>query len=184
MVFCNNCGKAVLEGAKFCSYCGKPIEIAGTESDSVHRESIFYRGNGTLVVKKTNTKSAAKKAANLLSLGSNGQAGYVLFSSDKNMKTNASGELIVTNRAIYCAGKDFPFDRLVSMTRRGKKAVGLTLERSFTQVGQTDKMLFGMGGLSIEAEIRVDSRDACDELFGGLQKAKTSHLVSGPPEPA
>lgn len=62
------------------------------------------------------------------------------------------------------------------MTRDGKKTVVITFEKDVAPGGQTDKGLLGMGGLSIEAEIKMGSREDCDGLFDGLQRAKTSHL--------
>lgn len=180
MPFCPTCGTKIEENSKFCSSCGTAVGSVLSNQSNVAQvqtsqttETVFYKGQGTLIIKNTKRKSAGAKAASWLALG---PIGYVAFGRDKKSKSKAEGELIVSNKAIYCAGNDYPFDRLLSLTRDGKKTVVITFENDVAPGGTTDKGVMGLGGLSIEAEIKMESREACDELFLGLQHAKTSHL--------
>lgn len=184
MAYCSNCGTLIEANSKFCKNCGSPTDgqLNSASSNVVNnqirengeREKVFYRGEGTLVIKRTQARSAGRKVASWLALG---PIGYVAFGRDKKSKSKASGELIVTNKAIYCAGNDYPFDRLISLTRHGGKTVVITFEKDVAPGGQTDKGVLGMGGLSIEAEIKTESKNTCNELFDGLQRARTSHLA-------
>lgn len=180
MPFCQSCGTKLEENSKFCPSCGTAVgSAAGGQSNviqtqmSQNSETVFYKGQGTLIIKSTKKKGAGAKAASWLALG---PIGYVAFGRDKKSKSKAEGELIVSNKAIYCAGNDYPFDRLLGLTRDGKKTVVITFEKDVAPGGTTDKGVMGLSGLSIEAEIKMDSRSACDELFLGLQHARTSHL--------
>ncbi len=180
--YCPKCGAPNEDDALFCSKCGNQLTpnvnnqttnapVIGQKSEQSER--VFYKGEGTLIIKKTKEKGAGAKAASWLALG---PVGYVAFGRDKKSKSKAEGELIVTNKAIYCAGNDYPFDRMLSLTRDGKKTVVINFEKDVAPGGQSDRGSAGFGGVSIEAEIKMDSREACDELFLGLQRAKTSHL--------
>lgn len=126
-----------------------------------------------MIIRKTAARSAARRAASWLALG---PLGYVAFGRDKKSKSKASGELIVTNKAIYRAGNDYPFDRLLRLTRDGKKTILITFEKDVAAGGQNDKGFLGMGGVSVEAEIRMDSKEECNGLFERLQRARTSHI--------
>ena len=99
------------------------------------------------------------------------------FGRDKTRKTEAEGTLVITNRAIYCAGNDYPFDRILSITRKGKKEVELTFEEGVGVGGRGDKQgVLGMGGMSVEVEIKMKEREDCDALFKGLEQAKMSNV--------
>jgi hypothetical protein len=39
-----------------------------------------------------------------------GPIGYVAIDRDKTRKTKAKGTLVVTEKAIYCAGNVYPYD--------------------------------------------------------------------------
>ncbi len=184
--YCPNCGAPNEDTAKFCVRCGSPLPVNPVNTPPIIaqsvqaqpaevKETVFYKGEGELVIRKMQQRSTARKVASWLTLG---PIGYVAFGRDKKSKTKAEGELIVTNKAIYCAGNDYPFDRLLSITRDGKKVVVLTFEKDVAPGGQggSGKDILGGGTISIEAEIKMKSKEACDELFLGLQHAKTSHL--------
>ena len=59
MAFCNNCGNPISAGSNFCNYCGKPLSTevtsvnnsSGTEQHAVMKDTVFYRGSGTLIIK-------------------------------------------------------------------------------------------------------------------------------------
>lgn len=180
MSFCPSCGTKLEENSKFCPSCGTPVNSPPSGQSNASqiqipqtKETVFYKGHGTLLIKRTKKKGAGAKAASWLAFG---PIGYVAFGRDKKSKSKAEGELIVSNKAIYCAGNDYPFDRLLSLTRDGKKTVVITFENDVAPGGDTDKGALGLSGVSIEAEIIMKSREECDELFIGLQHAKTSHL--------
>ena len=178
MSFCPSCGTKLEENSKFCPSCGTPVKSPPSGQNDASqitqtKETVFYKGHGTLVIKRTKKKGAGAKAASWLALG---PIGYVAFGRDKKSKSKAEGELIVSNKAIYCAGNDYPFNRLLSLTRDGKKTVVITFENDVAPGGDTDKGTLGLSGVSVEAEIIMKSREECDELFIGLQHAKTSHL--------
>lgn len=64
---------------------------------------------------------------------------YAAFGRDKTKKTEAEGTLVVTNKAIYCAGNDYPLDKILSITRKGKKEIELTFELGVGAGGRGDK---------------------------------------------
>lgn len=78
MVFCGNCGASVQEGTKFCPNCGKLMQPGGSstqvsqESEDVERA--FFKGEGELVVKRTEHRGAGRKMASFLA---GGPIGYV-----------------------------------------------------------------------------------------------------------
>ena len=193
MPFCSNCGTQVEPSVKFCSNCGSPMS-AGVQpvgavqpsystpqpvvpqpaSVSTPKEIAYFKGEGKLIVKKTEHRGGGRKAASFLA---GGPVGYVAFGRDKTRKTEAEGTLVITNRAIYCAGNDYPFDRILSITRKGKKEVELTFEEGVGVGGRGDKQgVLGMGGMSVEVEIKMKEREDCDALFKGLEQAKMSNV--------
>lgn len=172
MKYCSNCGAPNEDAAKFCVGCGNPLSApapaAGMPSAVVQQaqaqEQVFFKGEGALIIRKTKERSGAVKAAGAML----GPIGWIAFSGKKKIKTKAEGELIVTNKAIYCAGNAYPFDQLLSLTRHGSRAVDIEFE---ADVGPG-----GGGGVAIEAELKMDSEESCNDLFQGLQRARTSHL--------
>lgn len=127
------------------------------------KERAFFTGRGELKVKKTEHRGAGRKAASWLALG---PVGYLAFGRDKTRKTEAKGELVVTDKAIYVAGNDYPYDEVLAMTRKGGKEIELTFEAGAT-TGER---------ISIQSVIRVESKDECNRLFEALQRAKISHV--------
>ena len=137
---------------------------------SSDEERVYYRGEGELIVKKTEHRGAARKVVSFLA---GGPIGYVVFGRDKTMKTKAKGTLVVTNKAIYCAGNDYPFDRILSITKKGRirKSIELIFEKD-VQAGGRDQGIHG-GKYTIEIELKTDDIDG---LFRALEEAKMSHL--------
>ncbi len=181
MPFCNNCGTQYEGSLRFCSNCGAslqtPVPVPAQPSPPIMQTTIeekaYFRGRGELVIKKTEHRGAGRKAASWLALG---PVGYVAFGRDKTRQTKAKGDLVVTNKAIYVAGNDYPFDRLLALTRKGKKEVEFTFESGVVAGGRAEGGVLGVGGVSVEAVIKMDSGEECDQLFEGLQKAKLSHV--------
>lgn len=176
MVFCGNCGASVQEGTKFCPNCGKLMQPGGSstqvsqESEDVERA--FFKGEGELVVKRTEHRGAGRKMASFLA---GGPIGYVAFGRDKTRKSKAEGSLVVTNKAIYCAGNDYPFDRILSITKQGtiSKSIVLTFEKDVAAGGRAEGGFSGIGGMSVEVELKTKDIDG---LFRGLEQAKMSKV--------
>jgi hypothetical protein len=137
------------------------------------KETSYFKGEGKLIVKKTEHRGGGRKAVAFLA---GGPIGYAAFGRDKTRKTEAEGTLVVTNRAIYCAGNDYPFDRILSITRKGKKEIELTFEHGVQAGGRSEGGALGVGGMSVEIEIKMKEREDCDALFKGLEQAKMSNV--------
>ena len=125
----------------------------------------FLQGEGELIVKRIKHHGLGRKAASWLVLG---PVGYVLFGRDKKVKTRAKGLLVVTNKRIVCAGNEYPFDKILSITKRGKlrKSILLTFEKAEIEVrggGIT------AGGMTVEVEIKAKD---FDEVFRALERAR------------
>jgi len=176
MVFCSKCGVQNPDDAGFCSKCGSKISSVTMSPDqealkrdaAAEKEVEYYRGDGVLVVKRTEHRGAGRKAVSFLA---GGPIGYVAFGRDKTRKSKAEGMLIVTNKAIYCAGNDYPFDRILSITKGGtiSKSIILTFEHGVAAGGRAEGGLAGTGGLSVEIELKCKDMD---NLFKGLENAK------------
>jgi hypothetical protein len=104
-----------------------------------------------------------------------GPIGYVAFGRDKTRKSKAEGTLVVTNKAIYCAGNDYPFDRILSITKQGtiSKSIILTFEKDVGGGGRAEGGFGGIGGLSIEVELKTKDIDG---LFRALENAKMAGI--------
>ena len=181
MKFCSNCGSQIADGVKFCANCGNAVQR--TTQNPVYiptpppparnepEETAYFKGEGELVVKRTEHRGAGRKVASLAL----GPVGYLAFGRDKTRKSKADGMLVVTNEAIYCAGNDYPFDRIISITKQGtlSKSIVLTFEKDVEAGGRANGGALGVGGLSIEVELKT--RDI-DGLFRGLERAKMAGI--------
>lgn len=182
-MFCGKCGTQVPDDNKFCSSCGSPmtapqentINVQSPPTQVEHsdpsKEKVFYKGEGELLVRTTKHHGAGRKAASFI-LG--GGVGYLIAGRDSKRTTKAKGTLIVTNRAIYCAGNDYPFDRILAMSIIGtmQKKIHLTLDKDVGGGGRGKD--FG-GGDRISVEIEISTKDITG-LFKGLEQAKMSNV--------
>jgi hypothetical protein len=134
-------------------------------------EVAFFKGEGELVVRRTEHRGAGRKVASLAL----GPVGYLAFGRDKTRKSKAAGQLVITNEAIYCAGNDYPFDRIISITKQGtiSKSIVLTFEKDVEAGGRASGGFLGIGGLSIEVELKTKDIDG---LFRGLERAKMAGI--------
>ena len=178
MPFCSNCGFQVQAGAKFCPNCGVPVQpqVQQPSTQLVTQpteleEKAFFKGDGELIVKRTEHRGAGRKVASWLALG---PVGYVAFGRDKTRKSKAEGTLVVTNKAIYCAGNDYPFDRILSITKEGRisKSIILTFEKDVEAGGRATGGP-STGGLSVEVELKTKDVDG---LFRALEQAKMANV--------
>ncbi len=176
MAFCTNCGKEVDPTAKFCANCATPIGGGPSPAPTTPppaptggEEKSYFKGEGELIVKRTKHKGAGAKVASWLVLG---PVGYVAFGRDKTKKSKAEGTLVVTNKAIYCAGNDYPFDKILSITKEGRisKSLVLTFEKG-EGGGEQGGML--SPGITVEMEIKTKDIDA---LMRALEQAKMVNI--------
>jgi hypothetical protein len=131
----------------------------------------FYRGVGELIIKRTEHRGAARKTMGIIAGLATFGVGYVIVGKDKTRKSRAEGSIVITNKAIYVAGNDYPFDRIISITKQGRisKSIVITFESDVQAGGRASGSIAATGGLSIEAEIKTEDIDG---LFAGLEKAK------------
>ena len=194
-MFCEDCGCSLKPKAKFCSKCGASQITSQTDVDqdqlkstrddlvekvqtlqaeeSVHnleegKEKVYYRGEGELLVRTTKHHGAGRKVASVVA---GGGIGYLVAGRDSKRTTKAKGTIIVTNKAIYCAGNKFEFDNIVAMTTKGtfQKKIHLTLDKTMATGGEGGAL--SGNRISIEIEIQADDIDG---LFKGLENARMS----------
>ena len=160
--FCSKCGAQLAEGAAFCEKCG--ASITGTPVQV--EEKAYFSGEGELIVKRTKHKGIGTKAASWLALG---PVGYLAFGRDKKSKSKAKGKLVVTNKALYCAGNEYSFDKILSITKEGRirKHISLQFDTDMTAGGTA-------GGYTVEVELKTDD---IDSLFNALEQAKLSKVT-------
>ena len=183
-MFCGNCGNKNPDENKFCSGCGKPINSTteaenstptNTESESIvtqaskpdEKEKVFYKGEGELLIRTTKHHGAGRKVASFV-VGAG--VGYLIAGRDSKRTSKVKGSLVVTNKAIYCAGNKLSFDRILAMTIKGtlQKKIHLTLDKEEASGGRGK----GIGGSSrTSVEVELNTKDL-DGLFKGLEQAR------------
>ena len=197
-MFCNGCGKKNAAKAKFCSGCGGKLvgaeeetpkqlkkELKSTRDDlvekvetmqaeeSIHKlqegkEKVYYRGEGELLVRTTKHHGTGRKVASFVA---GGGIGYLIAGRDSKKTTKSKGTIVVTNKAVYCAGNKFEFDNILAMTKKGtfQKKIHLTLDKTMATGGEGGAL--SGNRISIEIEIQADDIDG---LFKGLENARMS----------
>ena len=192
-MFCEDCGYSLKSEAKFCSKCGASQVTSQTDVDqdqlkstrddlvekvqtlqaeeSIHnleegKEKVYYRGEGELLVRTTKHHGAGRKAAAFVT------GTYLIAGRDSKRTTKVKGSIVVTNKAIYCAGNKFEFDQILAMTIKGtfQKKIHLTLDKS-VGAGGRGAGLQSSSRISIEIEI---STNDINGLFKGLENARMS----------
>ena len=200
-MFCGDCGKKNTGKSKFCSGCGTKLVAPENESpkqhakkltsarddlvekvetmqaeESIHKleegkEKVYYRGEGELLVRTTKHHGAGRKVASFIA---GAGVGYLVAGRDSKRTTKSQGTIVVTNKAIYCAGNKFEFDNILAMTIKGtfQKKIHLTLDKSVGAGGrgEGDKIA---GGNRISVEIEISTNDI-NGLFKGLENARMS----------
>ena len=197
-MFCGDCGKKNTGKSKFCSGCGTKLVAPEDESpkqrkkkltsardelvekvetmqaeESIHKleegkEKVYYRGEGELLVRTTKHHGAGRKAMGFVT------GTYLISGRDSKRTTKAKGSIVVTNKAIYCAGNKFDFDQILAMTVKGtlQKKIHLTLSKDVEAGGRGQ----GLGGSSkISIEIEISTRDI-NGLFKGLENARMADV--------
>lgn len=177
LAFCSNCGSQILEGSKFCSSCGSAVTStvnltpSSTTQTTDEKEKVFFRGEGELIIKTTKHHGVGRKAASWLLAG---PVGYALVGRDSKRTTKAKGMLIVTEKAIYCAGNKYPFDRILATTIVGtfQKKIHVTLDKDIGAGGR-GKGIGNSERISVEIEITTEDING---LFKGLEAARMSNV--------
>ena len=197
-MFCSGCGKKNAAKAKFCSGCGGKLvateekspqqhkkELKSTRDDLVEKvetmqaedtihkleegkEKVYYRGEGELLVRTTKHHGTGRKVARF---GAGGGIGYLIAGRDSKKPTKSKGPIVVTNKAVYCAGNKFEFDNILAMTKKGtfQKKIHLTLDNTMATGGEGGAL--SGNRVSVEIEIQADDIDG---LFKGLENARMS----------
>ena len=197
-MFCSGCGNKNAAKAKFCSGCGGKLvaseeetpkqlrkELKSTRDDlvekvetmqaeeSIHKlqegkEKVYYRGEGELLVRTTKHHGAGRKVASFIA---GGGVGYLIAGRDSKRTTKSKGTIVVTNKAVYCAGNKFEFDNILAMTKKGtfQKKIHLTLDKTMATGGEGGAL--SGNRISVEIEIQTDDIDG---LFKGLENARMS----------
>ena len=200
-MFCSGCGKNNAAKAKFCSGCGGKLGAAEDESpqqhekelkstrndlvekvetmqaeESIHKleegkEKVYYRGEGELLVRTTKHHGTGRKVASFIA---GGGVGYLIAGRDSKRTTKSQGTIVVTNKAIYCAGNKFEFDQILAMTIKGtfQKKIHLTLDKSVGAGGRGSGDVVA-GGDRISVEIEIATKDI-NGMFKGLENARMS----------
>ena len=197
-MFCSGCGNKNAAKAKFCSGCGGKLvgaeektpkklkkELKSTRDElvekvetmqadeSIHKleegkEKVYYRGEGELLVRTTKHHGTGRKVASFVA---GGGIGYLIAGRDSKRTTKSQGTIVVTNKAIYCAGNKFEFDNILAMTKKGtfQKKIHLTLDKTMATGGEGGAL--SGNRVSVEIEIQADDIDG---LFKGLENARMS----------
>ena len=181
-MFCGNCGSQNPDGNKFCSGCGtqlasstsqtNPNPIPNTQpQEAPKKERVFYKGEGELIVRTTKHHGAGRKVASFI-VGAG--VGYLIAGRDSKRTSKANGTIVITDRAIYCAGNDYPFDKILAVTVKGtmQKKIHLTLDK---EVGAGGRGSSEGGAGRISVEIEISTKDI-DGMFKGLEQARMSNV--------
>ena len=190
MAFCDNCGHELRSGAKFCGMCGNAMDTPQTDNNQnqtnyappqtnyapppqtnsqvTGKEKVYYRGEGELLVRTTKHHGSGRKAMGFVT------GTYLVSGRDSKRTTKAKGSIVVTNKAIYCAGNKFDFDQILAMTIKGtfQKKINLTLSKD-VQAGGRGQGLGGSSRISIDLEI---STNDINGLFKGLENARMADV--------
>ena len=132
------------------------------------KEKVYYRGEGELLVRTTKHHGSGRKAMGFVT------GTYLVSGRDSKRTTKAKGSIVVTNKAIYCAGNKFDFDQILAMTIKGtfQKKINLTLSKD-VQAGGRGQGLGGSSRISIDLEI---STNDINGLFKGLENARMADV--------
>ena len=197
-MFCGDCGKKNTGKSKFCSGCGTKLVSPENESpkqhakklssarddlvekvetmqaeESIHKleegkEKVYYRGEGELLIRTTKHHGTGRKVASFVA---GGGIGYLIAGRDSKKTTKSKGTIVVTNKAVYCAGNKFEFDNILAMTKKGtfQKKIHLTLDKTMATGGEGG----ALSGNRISVEIEIQTDDV-NGLFKGLENARMS----------
>jgi len=184
---CPSCGTQLKEVVRFCPSCGCPVGGSTTNTTSSitppmireqptviptrNKERVYYKGEGELIIRTTKHHGVGRKAASFIAIG---PIGYAILGRDSKRTSKVQGTLVVTNKAIYCAGNKLEYDNIIALTIKGtiQKKIYLTLDKNLQAGGRGQ----GIGGGSkISIEIEINSKDI-DGIFRALEQARMEDL--------
>lgn len=141
------------------------------EHTSKDKEKAYYRGYGEMLIRITKHHDIGRKAASWLT---GGPIGYAVAGRDSKRTVKAKGTLIVTNRAIYCAGNRLEYDQIIAFAVKGtvQKKIHLVLDKSVQAGGRGFSFT---GGDRISIEIEISTKDI-DGLFNALERARLENI--------
>ncbi|MHB1909043.1 MAG: hypothetical protein ACYCQJ_09270 [Nitrososphaerales archaeon] len=175
MPFCTNCGGAIQPTEKFCSSCGAsnvPLAVSGVQVATMPAPSSVTTDTSPVSVSPaqpsfqsaTNTPSVAKETRFF-----KGEGDYIVKRENhKDLKVD-SALLVVTNKALYCSGTRYLFDRFLSMGREGKS---VTIDYQNQVLGARGTPEYEV----IEIELKMEDKDQMALLFRALEEARMENV--------
>lgn len=136
---------------------GKSIEA---ETPKIE-EKMYFEGDGEIVIKKIEHRDGGRKVTSWLV---DGPIGYLAFGRDKTQKSKAKGKLVVTQKAIYCAGNEYSFAKILSLARIG------TMHKSVLVNFKND-----VAGERYDIKLEIKTNEM-DRLFTALESTRMSKI--------
>jgi len=177
MPFCPKCGFEMSEALNFCPKCGYSFKGSAQPSITTPtelQETAFYKGEANMIVKTIKQQGVVTKVGVFVFTG---PLGYLIWGRDKKKKVKGIGSLIVTNKAIYFAGREYPFERIGSIVRQGDSIlveVDVSKGSSFGS-GWTDIVRTGITGESCTVELEIKTNDV-NNVFNAFEQARLSKI--------
>jgi hypothetical protein len=86
----------------------------------------------------------------------------------------------VTNKSIYFAGRDYPFERIGSIIKHGNSILAEVdvSPNSLYGSGWIDIVRTGITGVSCSVELEIQTREV-DKVFNPLEQARLSKIKFG-----
>lgn len=163
MFLCLRCGIQLAEEFAFCGKCGAYIAGIPTQVE----DKPYFSSEGELFVKRAKHKGKGTKTIPRIFRGF---LGYLTKEKiRKGRKANlrkrkVKGRLVVTNKALYCAGNDYPFDKILSITKQGRRRKSISLHFDNTMAAEEFA-----GDYTVEMTLKTDD---IDSLFNALEQVK------------
>ena len=157
--FCPSCGGSTTKSDS-TTITDNTGESMKAETPKI-KEKMYFEGSGELIIKKIEHRGGGRKVASWLA---GGPIGYLAFGRDKTQKSKAKGILVVTQKAIYCAGNEYPFAKILSLARIG------TIHKSVLVNFEND-----VAGERYDIKLEIKTKEM-DRLFAALESARMSKI--------
>jgi hypothetical protein len=183
MPFCTKCGFEgdILNFCPNCGYATKQPNQSSTKTSSEKQETAYYKGEGNMIVKTVKKQGTAIKVGIYLLAG---PMGYLIFGRDKKKKVTGTGSLIVTDKSIYFAGRDYPYDRIGSITTEGNSVmVEVDVSKNCTNgsgwIDVLSNVAGGLAGETVSIELEITTSDV-NNVFHAFEQARFSKVAFAP----